>query len=50
MIGFFAEIVVKCEVKPYEDIKAFTLKALVKMYIHVCSFSIVGDIVQLQTF
>ena len=29
---FFAEIVVKFEVKPDEDIKALTLKAIVNMY------------------
>ena len=46
MIEFFAEIVVKCEVKPDEEIKAFTLKAFVKMYIQVCSFPKARGIVQ----
>ena len=46
MIEFFAEVVVKCEVRPDEDIKAFTLKAFVKMYIQVCSFLKARDIVQ----
>ena len=38
MIELFAEIVAKCEVKPDEGIKAFTLKAMVKMYIQVSPF------------
>ena len=49
-IAFFAEeIVVKCEVKPDEDIyiyiKAFRLKAIVKIYI-LCSFCKARDIFQ----
>ena len=39
VIEFFAEIVVKCEVKPDERMKAFTLIAILKMYIQVCLFS-----------
>ena len=39
MIELFPEIVVRYEVKSDEDIKVFTLKAIVKMYIEVCSFS-----------
>ena len=48
VIELFAEIAVKCEVKTDEDIyiKSFTLKAIVKMYIQVCSFSKARDIVQ----
>ena len=33
VIELFAEIVVKCEVKPDEDVKASTSIAVVKMYI-----------------
>ena len=39
MIELFPEIVVTYEVKSDEDVKVFTLKAIVKMYIEVCSFS-----------
>ena len=35
----FAEIVVKFEVKPDENVKAFALKAIAKIYIQVCSIS-----------
>ena len=43
---WYAEIVVKCEVKPDEDVNAFTLKAIIKIYIQVCSFSEARNIVQ----
>ena len=46
MIELFAEVVMKCEGKPDEDVKAFTLKAIVKMYIQVGWFSKARDIVQ----
>ena len=46
MIELFAEIVVTCEVKLDEDVKVFTLKPIVKMYIQVCSFSKPRDNVQ----
>ena len=46
VIKSFAEIAVKYEVKADENIKAFTLKAIVKMYIQVCSFSEARDTVQ----
>ena len=46
MIELFAELVAPCEVKSDEDVKVFTLKAIVKMYIQVCSFSKPRDIVQ----
>ena len=39
MIELFPEIVVTYEVKSDEDVKVFTLKAIVKMYIEVCSFT-----------
>ena len=33
VIGLFAEIVVKCELKPDEHVKAFISITIVKMYI-----------------
>ena len=49
-IEFSAEIVVKCEMKQFLwrsiPIKAFTLKAIVKIYIQLCSFSKSRDIIQ----
>ena len=35
VIELFAEIVVKCELKPNEDVKVFTSITIVKMYIQV---------------
>ena len=40
----FAEIVVKFEVKPDENVKAFSLKAIAKIYIQICSISKDRDI------
>ena len=45
-IELFAEIVLKCELKPDEDVKAFKSITIVKMYIQVWSFSKARDIVQ----
>ena len=45
VIELFTEIVVKCEVKPVGDLKGIA-KAIVKMYIQVCTFSKARDIVQ----
>ena len=39
VVELFAEIVVKFEVKPDENVKAFALKAIAKIYIQVCSIS-----------
>ena len=39
LIELFAEIIVKCEVQLDENATVFTLKAIVKMYIQVCSCS-----------
>ena len=36
VIEFFAEKVVKCEVKQDKYVKASTFKAIVKMHIQVC--------------
>ena len=46
MKEIFAEIVLRCEVKPDEDIKAFTSKRIVKMHIQAGSFLKARGIVQ----
>ena len=47
VIELFADIVVKCELKPDEDVKAFTSITITKMYIQqLWPFSKARDIVQ----